>query len=191
MHTFRHSNGSNYIWTLASRTSPPTLSPSKHTQTQIHAQEPGVWIKTRPIALVWLVPWRRLPLIGYHNTGDGEEQLLSLDTRCRWPFNRNYIHHISRLADKLTPSWNRAKTEPRRGTRQVLSPTNTTHTATPMPADLAAGFQLQPLVYSLMIHGRGVPSPFYWLLVMCGDGTMCRHIYTRAQKHTFTHTLVS
>lgn len=65
------------------------------------------------------MPW--LPMIGYHNTGGGEAQPLPLDMWCcRPPFIHNYIHHISRLADKLTPAWNGAKTEPRRVARQVL-----------------------------------------------------------------------
>ena len=92
----------------------------KHSRTHTRTQQPGVWIKTHPIPLAWSVRSRWLPLIGYHNIGSGEEQLLPLDTRRRRPFNRNYIHHISRLADKLTPAWNGANTEPRRVTRQVL-----------------------------------------------------------------------
>lgn len=119
-----------------------------HTRTQ-----PGVWITNDPISLGWSVQWCWLPLIGYHNTGSGEEQLLPLDTWRRRLFNRNYIHHISRLADKLTSGWNRAKTKPGRVTRQVLHPPAPPSTG---PAQ-AAGLQLNTLTHS---HGRGAASLF-------------------------------
>lgn len=122
MHNHRTST---FLHTMPSRkTHTPTKRPHPHTW------QPGVWIKTHPIPLDWSVWWRWLPLIGYHNIGNREEQLLPLNMRCCRPFNRNYIHHISRLADKLTPAWNRAKRDPRRVMRQVLKLplTSSTHT---------------------------------------------------------------
>lgn len=123
----------------------------------------------------WL-PW--LPVIGYHNTGVGEEQPLPLDTRhCRPPFIRNYIHHISRLADKLTPAWNGAKMEPRRVSRQVLEqPPQPSHNPLPptcTPAS-AAGFQLQLWGLNALICSRGSRGAlgFFQRLRLLSEGTV-------------------
>lgn len=131
-----------------------------HTRTQ-----PGVWITNHPISLGWSVQRCWLPLIGYHNTGSGEEQLLPLDTWRRRLFNRNYIHHISRLADKLTSGWNRAKTKPGRVTRQVLHPP-APHIHRPCP-----GCWLTAAYINSFTWQRGRKS-VYQLRLMCDEGSL-------------------
>lgn len=117
------------------------------------------------------MPW--LPMIGYHNTGSGEAQPLSLDTRgCRPPFIRNYIHHISRLAGKLTPAWNGAKTEPRRVARQVLEqPPQASHTPShphaPLPRLLASSCRSEAECINLLTWQRSWAQTGEWRSQSC------------------------
>lgn len=112
------------------------------------------------------MPW--LPMIGYHNTGSGEAQPLPLDTRCcRPPFIRNYIHHISRLADKLTPAWNGAKTEPRRVARQVLeqppqASRTPSHPHAPQPRLLASSCRSEAECINLLTWQRSWAQTGEW-----------------------------